>query len=177
MRDNPIFSARRVSCAEENLPQIRRPLQRPRLLFAGPGFDPRSAQTAPGGNMRTLQNFVHTQQSNVRGSTPTPNGGEMKRKRVWYVFGFIKKTSYEAEKNVFTLHIHPELHTHLWLRCYNFFSPSKKNSFGCTAIKYSQRVNSAPTYYKVDVDAANNRKTSCPSRESRSDFKAVQLAH
>jgi hypothetical protein len=25
----------------------------------------------------------------------------------WYVFGFIKKTSYGIEKNVFTLHIPP----------------------------------------------------------------------
>jgi hypothetical protein len=35
-------------------------------------------------------------------------------------------------KNVFTLHISPSS-TRLWLRCSNFFNPSKKNSFGCAA--------------------------------------------
>jgi hypothetical protein len=49
-------TARRVSCAEENLPKIRGTLQRLRLLFAGPGLDPRTAKTAAGGNKRTLQN-------------------------------------------------------------------------------------------------------------------------
>jgi hypothetical protein len=29
-------------------------------------------------------------------------------------------------KNLFTLYIHPLSSTHLWLRCSNFFNPSKK---------------------------------------------------
>jgi hypothetical protein len=40
--------------------------------------------------------------------------------------------------------------THLWLRCSNFFNPSKKNSFGCAANGKSQRLISTPTYF-VDV--------------------------
>jgi hypothetical protein len=36
-------------------------------------------------------------------------------------------------KNVFTLHIPPLSSTHLWLRCSNFFNPSKKNYFACSA--------------------------------------------
>jgi hypothetical protein len=36
-------------------------------------------------------------------------------------------------KNVFTVHIPPELHTHLWLCCSIFFNTFKKNSFGCAA--------------------------------------------
>jgi hypothetical protein len=45
----------------------------------------------------------------------------------WYVFGSIKKTSYGIEENLYLLYIFPpELHTHLWLRCSNFFNTSKK---------------------------------------------------
>jgi hypothetical protein len=37
----------------------------------------------------------------------------------------------------------PELHTHLWLRCSNFFNPSKKNSFVC-AVNRKAKDLSAP---------------------------------
>jgi hypothetical protein len=55
-----------------------------------------------------------------------------------YVRGLISLWLYKENKlrnckNVFTLHIPPELHTHLWLHCSNFFNPSKKNSFGYAA--------------------------------------------
>jgi hypothetical protein len=45
-----------------------------------------------------------------------------------YIYGFIKKTtSYEIEKKMYLLYVfHPELHTHLWIRCSNFFNRSKK---------------------------------------------------
>jgi hypothetical protein len=36
--------------------------------------------------------------------------------------------------------------THLWLRCSNFFNPSKKNYFGCAANRTSQRLISTYTY-------------------------------
>jgi hypothetical protein len=39
--------------------------------------------------------------------------------------------------------------THLWLRCSNFFNPSKKNSFGCAANRKSQWLISTPTYYEI----------------------------
>jgi hypothetical protein len=48
-------------------------------------------------------------------------------------------------KNIFTVHIPPELHTQLWLRCSDFFNPSKKNSFGCAANRKGQRLTSTPT--------------------------------
>jgi hypothetical protein len=55
-------------------------------------------------------------------------------------------------KNVFTYsHLSS---THLWLRCCNFFNPSKKNSFSCAANRKignrkSQRLISTPTYYSL----------------------------
>jgi hypothetical protein len=53
-------------------------------------------------------------------------------------------------KHIFTLRI-PLSSTHLWLRCSNFFNPSKKIYFGCAANtkiwnKKSQRLISTPTY-------------------------------
>jgi hypothetical protein len=52
--------------------------------------------------------------------------------------------------NIFTLRIPPSS-THLWLRCSNFFIPSKKNSFGCAANRKignreRQKLISTPTY-------------------------------
>jgi hypothetical protein len=50
-------------------------------------------------------------------------------------------------KKMYLLYIFPpELHTHLWLRCSNFFNPSKKNSFVCAANRKSQRLISTPRY-------------------------------
>jgi hypothetical protein len=47
-------------------------------------------------------------------------------------------------KNVFTYS--PLSSTHLWLRCCNFFNPSKKISFSCAENRKSQRLISTPTY-------------------------------
>jgi hypothetical protein len=37
------------------------------------------------------------------------------------------------KKCIYSTYSPPELHTHLRLRCSNFFNPSKKNSFVCAA--------------------------------------------
>jgi hypothetical protein len=47
---------------------------------------------------------------------------------------------------MYLLYIFPMSSTHLWLRCSNFFNPSKKNSFGCGANKKRQKLISTPTY-------------------------------
>jgi hypothetical protein len=49
-------------------------------------------------------------------------------------------------KKMYLLYISPLSSTHLWLRCSNFFNPSKKNSFGFAANRKSQRLISTPTY-------------------------------
>jgi hypothetical protein len=51
------------------------------------------------------------------------------------------------EKNVFTYSLQSS--THLWLCCCNFFNPSKKISFSCTANRKSQWLNSTPTYIRL----------------------------
>jgi hypothetical protein len=51
-------------------------------------------------------------------------------------------------KNVIYSTYSPLSSTHLWLRCSNFFNPSKKNSFGCAANKKSQRLINTPTYQR-----------------------------
>lgn len=52
----------------------------------------------------------------------------------WEVFDFIKKiTSYRIKKVYLLYILHPELHTHSWFHCSNFFNPSKKNYFGCAS--------------------------------------------
>jgi hypothetical protein len=53
-------------------------------------------------------------------------------------------------KNIFTYS--PLSSAHLWLRCSNFFNPSKKNAFGCAVNRKigntkSQRLISAYTWY------------------------------
>jgi hypothetical protein len=44
----------------------------------------------------------------------------------------------------------PLISIHLWLRCSDFFNPSKKDSFGCAANRKSQRLISTPTYLNFD---------------------------
>jgi hypothetical protein len=52
------------------------------------------------------------------------------------VFGFIKKTTSYGIEEIYLLYIIPPWgSTHLWLRCSNFFNPSKKNSFDYAAIR------------------------------------------
>jgi hypothetical protein len=57
------------------------------------------------------------------------------------------------DKKMYLLYIFPLLSsTHLWLRCSNFFNPSKKNSFACAANRKignrkGQRLISTFTYY------------------------------
>jgi hypothetical protein len=53
---------------------------------------------------------------------------------------------------MYLLYIFPLSSTHLWLRCSNFFNPSKKNSFGCAANRKSQILISTPTYVGFVVD-------------------------
>jgi hypothetical protein len=62
----------------------------------------------------------------------------LSRDRVPTRGGLISLWLYKENKNygiqnIFTLHIPPELHTYLCLRCFNIFNSSKKNSFGCAA--------------------------------------------
>jgi hypothetical protein len=47
--------------------------------------------------------------------------------------------------------------THLWLRCYNFFNPTKKNSFGCASNKKIGKAKdlSAPLRKHVSVTETN----------------------
>jgi hypothetical protein len=60
--------------------------------------------------------------------------------------GFIKKTSYGIEK-MYLLYIFPlSSSTRLWLRCSNFFNPSKKNSFGCAANRKIGKQEKPKTY-------------------------------
>jgi hypothetical protein len=53
--------------------------------------------------------------------------------------------------------------THLWLRCYNFFNPCKKNSFGCAENRKSHWLIRISTYvaspdaYLVDGSSNNSR--------------------
>jgi hypothetical protein len=60
-------------------------------------------------------------------------------------------------KNVFTLHIPPSS-THLWLRCSNFFNPSKKNSFGCAANRKKEK----PKTYQHPYIVGGEWSASCP---------------
>jgi hypothetical protein len=49
---------------------------------------------------------------------------------------------------VYLLYILPLLSsTHLWLRCSNFFYPSKKNYLACAVNRKSRRLISTPTYH------------------------------
>jgi hypothetical protein len=77
--------------------------------------------------------------------------------------GLISLWLYEANnklrdwKNVFTLHVPPMTSTHLWLRCSNFFNPSKKNSFGFAANREIGKAIdlSAPLRNYLHVGTAN----------------------
>jgi hypothetical protein len=51
--------------------------------------------------------------------------------------------------------------THLWLRCSNFFNPSKKNSFGCAANRKSQRLINVRMYTGNFKITANNKMHVC----------------
>jgi hypothetical protein len=69
---------------------------------------------------------------------------------IWYVFGFIKKTtSYGLKKCIYTTYSSNS--THLWLRCSNFFKFSKKNSFVCAVYKKIGKSKDLPAPLRISL--------------------------
>jgi hypothetical protein len=85
---------------------------------------------------------------------------------IWVTRGLISLWLYKENNKLQDLKkcIHstysPLSSTHLWLRCSNFFNPSKKNSFGSAANRKSQRLISTPTYnvfhFKINIQIQRN---------------------
>jgi hypothetical protein len=90
-------------------------------------------------------------------SSPSASTSQIRGGGGWQVFGFIKKTK------MYLLYIFPLSPTHLWLRCSNFFKPSKKHSYGCAANRPSQRLISTPTY-SYDLSHSCSYSVCCASR-------------
>jgi hypothetical protein len=54
----------------------------------------------------------------------------------------------------------PLISTHLWLRCSNFFNPSKKNSFGCAENRKSQKTYQHPYVHFKTCSFSNQQRPS-----------------